>query len=200
MTWWALKSAVARLARWPQDLSIAVNIPPPLLLDDQILSVIEDALTIHDVQPQRLVLEVTERIMVGNPQVMMRQLAALRAIGVQVSLDDFGTGYSSLSYFRDLPVDEIKIDSSFVRNMLDCEKHHAIVKAVIDLAHNFSLRVVAEGVETETIADRLKELGCDMIQGYFFDRPMPAEAFESCYGIRQPVAARRGAAREHTVM
>lgn len=188
MTWWAIKAAVARLARWPEDLTIAVNIPPQLLLDDQILSVVQDALDIHGVKPQRLVMEVTERIMIENQQAMMRQLARLRLAGVQVSLDDFGTGYSSLSYFRDLPVDEIKIDGSFVRNMLDCGKDHAIVKAVIDLAHNFSLKVVAEGVENEAVAERLKELGCDLIQGYFFDRPLPTDAFEASYGI-QPLGS-----------
>ncbi len=200
LTWWAVKSAVARLSRWPEDLTIAVNISPQLLLDDQILAVVRDALDIHSVTPRRLILEVTERIMVVNPEAMMQQLARLRLIGVQVSLDDFGTGYSSLSYFRDLPVDEIKIDSSFVRNMLECGKHHAIVKAVIDLAHNFSLKVVAEGVEDEAVAERLKELGCDLIQGYFFDRPLPASAFEASYGIRHPGLCDKQPLRDHPLM
>ncbi len=200
LTWWAIKTAVARLARWPEDLTIAVNIAPQLLLDDQILAVVEDALAIHCVSPQRLVLEVTERIMVGSPTTMLAQLARLRLIGVQVSLDDFGTGYSSLSYFRDLPVDEIKIDCCFVRNMLECGKDEAIVKAVIDLAHNFSLKVVAEGVETEAVAERLKELGCDLIQGYFFDRPMPPDAFEASYGIHPPGLSDTQALRDHALM
>ncbi|MFV8819015.1 putative bifunctional diguanylate cyclase/phosphodiesterase [Haliea sp. E17] len=200
LTWWAIKSAVARLARWPEDLTIAVNITPQLLLDDQIIAVVTDALDIHNVTPRRLVLEVTERIMVGDTETMLHQLGRLRMIGVQVSLDDFGTGYSSLSYFRDLPVDEIKIDSSFVRNMLECGKHHAIVKAVIDLAHNFSMKVVAEGVETEAIVERLKELGCDLIQGYFFDRPLTADAFEASYGIRHPGLCDKQPLRDHPLM
>lgn len=183
MTWWAVKSAVARLARWPDELSIAVNISPTLLLDGQLHSVVRDALEIHGVEPSRLVLEVTERVMVDNQQVMLRELARLWRLGIKVSLDDFGTGFSSLSYFRDLPVDEIKIDQGFVLRMLKSGKDHAIVKAVIDLAHNFSLQVVAEGVETLEIANRLSELKCDVLQGYVFDRPLTVEAFEAGYGI-----------------
>ena len=186
MTFWAVKSAVARLARWPEDLSIAVNIAPQLLLDSQLASVVGDALDIYGVSPARLVLEVTERIMVANQTTMMEQLADMRLLGVKVSLDDFGTGFSSLSYFRDLPVDEIKIDGSFVMKMLECGKDHAIVKAVIDLAHNFSMRVVAEGVENMAIAERLKDLGCDILQGYVFDRPLEVGTFESSYGIARP--------------
>ena len=118
MTWWAIKSAVSRLAKWPEELSIAVNITPTLLLDDEILSVIKDVLEIHMVKPQRLTLEVLESIMVDNQEPMLKQLARLRKLGVKVSIDDFGTGFSSLSYFRDLPADEIKIDKSFVMPML----------------------------------------------------------------------------------
>jgi EAL domain-containing protein (putative c-di-GMP-specific phosphodiesterase class I) len=183
MTWWAIKSAVARLARWPDQLSIAVNISPALLLEDEVMSVVQDALEIHGVTPARLNLEVTESIMVDNQDVMLSQLARLRDLGVKISIDDFGTGFSSLAYFRDLPVDEIKIDKSFVLRMLESEKDHAIVKAVIDLAHNFSLKVVAEGVENLDIANRLAELRCDILQGYVFDRPLPVEEFERQYRV-----------------
>ncbi len=183
MTWWAIKSAVSRLARWPDEMSIAVNVTPTLLLDDEIFSVVQDALEIHMVRPQRLTLEVLESIMVDNQEPMLRQLARLRKLGVKISIDDFGTGYSSLSYFRDLPADEIKIDKSFVIPMLSSGKDHAIVKAVIDLAHNFSLRVVAEGVEDQKIAKRLGELNCDILQGYVFDKPLPVADFEKRYVI-----------------
>jgi EAL domain-containing protein (putative c-di-GMP-specific phosphodiesterase class I) len=152
-------------------------------LDDDILSVVTDALDIFGVTPARLVLEVTERIMIDNQDMMLAQLARLQTIGVKISIDDFGTGFSSLAYFRDLPVDEIKIDQSFVGRMLESEKDHAIVKAVIDLAHNFSLKVVAEGVESIAIADRLAELRCDVLQGYVFDKPLPVEEFEMHYRV-----------------
>ncbi len=183
MTWWAIKSTVSRLARWPDQLSIAVNICPSLLLEDDILSVVTDALDIFGVKASRLNLEVTEKIMIDNQDMMLAQLARLRNIGVKVSIDDFGTGFSSLSYFRDLPVDEIKIDQSFVQRMLVSEKDHAIVKAVIDLAHNFSLKVVAEGVESMAIADHLAEMRCDILQGYVFDKPLPIDVFEKEYRI-----------------
>lgn len=183
MTWWAIKSAVNRLARWPEALSIAVNVCPSLLLQNDILAVVTDALDLFAVDPSRLNLEVTEKIMIDNQELMLAQLARLRDMGIKISIDDFGTGFSSLSYFRDLPVDEIKIDQSFVRHMLVSDKDHAIVKAVIDLAHNFSLKVVAEGVETLAIADRLAEMRCDILQGYVFDKPLPVEEFEMHYRI-----------------
>jgi len=183
ITWWAIKSAVSRLARWPESLSIAVNICPSLLLENDILAVVTDALELYGVDANRLNLEVTENIMINNQDVMLAQLARLRDAGVRISIDDFGTGFSSLAYFRDLPVDEIKIDQSFVHRMLISKKDYAIVKAVIDLAHNFSLKVVAEGVESMEIADRLAEMRCDILQGYIFDRPLPVEQFEAEYRI-----------------
>lgn len=183
MTWWGIKSAVNRLARWPTELSIAVNVCPSLLLENDILAVVGDALDLFGVKASRLNLEVTEKIMIDNQDLMLAQLARLRDIGVKISIDDFGTGFSSLSYFRDLPVDEIKIDQSFVQHMLESKKDYAIVKAVIDLAHNFSLKVVAEGVETMEIADRLAKMRCDVLQGYVFDRPLPVQEFESQYRI-----------------
>ena len=183
MTWWTIKSAVSRLARWPGQLSIAVNICPALLLDDDILSVVSDAIEIFGIDPARLILEVTEKIMISDQERMLAQLARLREQGARIAIDDFGTGFSSLSYFRDLPVDEIKIDKSFVQHMLESQKDYAIVKAVIDLAHNFNLKVVAEGVQTQAIADKLAEMRCDILQGYVFDRPLPVREFEAQYRI-----------------
>ncbi|MEH6358615.1 MAG: GGDEF domain-containing phosphodiesterase [Pseudomonadales bacterium] len=178
ITWWVIKSAVAQLAKWPSQLGISVNTPPSLLLDDEIFSVVHDALQIFDIKPSRLTLEVTENIMISNPDLVLSQLARLRELGVQISIDDFGTGYSSLAYFRNLPADELKIDKSFVMPMLESKKDEVIVKAVIDLAHNFSLKVVAEGVEDEATAKRLSELGCDHLQGFVFDKPLPIQEFE----------------------
>ncbi len=130
---------------------------------------------------ERLTLEVTETIMAENPEIMLRELARLRELGVRVSIDDFGTGFSSLAYFHDLPADEIKIDKCFVLAMLEDKKDLAIVKAVIDLAQNFSLKVVAEGVESNAIADRLAEMRCDILQGYAFDQPLLLADFEQRY-------------------
>jgi EAL domain-containing protein (putative c-di-GMP-specific phosphodiesterase class I) len=145
--------------------------------------VVADSLELFGVNPSRLNLEVTEKIMIDNPEFVLAQLSRLRKIGVKISIDDFGTGFSSLAYFRDLPVNEIKIDQSFVQYMLVSKKDCAIVKAIIDLAHNFSLKVVAEGVESLAIADRLAEMRCDILQGYVFDKPLPVEEFELAYRI-----------------
>jgi EAL domain-containing protein (putative c-di-GMP-specific phosphodiesterase class I)/GGDEF domain-containing protein len=183
LTWWSIKSAISALTRWPDSISVAVNISPNLLLTDDIVSVLRDALDIYEVDPARLTLEVTEKIMIDNQHRMLRQLARIKKMGVRVSLDDFGAGFSSLSYFRDLPVDEIKVDQAFVLNMMSSKRDMAIVKAVIDLAHNFSMKVVAEGVENKDIADKLSEMGCDVLQGYFFDKPLRMDLFETQYRL-----------------
>ena len=107
----------------------------------------------------------------------------LRELGAGLALDSFGAGYSSLSYLQKLPLNTIKIDKSFVMHMLKSEKDLAIVKAVINLAHNFSMKVVAEGVEDQHIASALSELGCDVLQGYFFDKPLPVEQFNQNYRL-----------------
>lgn len=183
ITLWVIKTAIAQLAKWPSSMSIAVNAPPSLLLDNDTLTVIQDMLDIQGVKASRLTLEVTENIMVSNPEQMLHQLTKLRELGVRISIDDFGTGYSSLSYFRHLPADELKIDKTFVTPMLQSLKDQAIVKSTIDLAHNFSLKVVAEGVEDEATAAKLTELGCDVMQGYYFDPPLPIEEFEKRHPI-----------------
>lgn len=178
MTLWAVKSAVARCCRWPGELSVAVNVPPSVLLDDDLYHIVHDTLELQALAPSRLTLEVTEGVMADQPEVMFRQLARFRKLGVRVALDDFGTGYSSMAYFRNLPADELKIDRSFVAAMAESEIDYAIVKAVTELARNFKLKVVAEGVETEEIAQSLLELGVDTLQGYLFDAPFAAEEFE----------------------
>ena len=177
ITRWAIKSAISRLARWPEQLSISLNICPTLLLEDDMLCFVKDALTAFDVNPARLNLEVSENIGVGCHELMLGQISRLNDIGVTISIDKFGTGSSSLAHLRDLPVDEVKIDRVFVEHMLVSSRDYAIVKAIIDLAHSFSMKVVAEGVDSIAIADRLKEMHCDILQGNAFDDPLPAEEF-----------------------
>tara|TARA_R110002049_G_scaffold70521_14_gene182140 strand:- start:1927 stop:3105 length:1179 start_codon:yes stop_codon:yes gene_type:complete len=178
----AIKSAVSRLARWPEQLSIALDICPSLL-DDDMLSLIKDALTAFDVKASRLHLEIAEQPGVGDQLLMRSQLCGLHNLGVTISIDNFGTGASSLAHFRDLPINEVKIDRSFVERMLLSSKDYAIVKTIIDLAHSFSLKVVAEGVDSIEIADRLTEMHCDILQGSAFDNPLPAEEFAAEYRL-----------------
>jgi EAL domain-containing protein (putative c-di-GMP-specific phosphodiesterase class I) len=132
------------------------------------------ALKDHDLQPQHLALEFDERMLMRDPTNALRTLQSLRRFGVRLSIDDFGTGYSSLAYLKRLPVDELKIDKSFVMTMEGDEDDAKIVRSTIDLAHNLGLTVVAEGVENAAILAHLAELQCDEAQGYHLARPMPA--------------------------
>jgi EAL domain-containing protein (putative c-di-GMP-specific phosphodiesterase class I) len=118
-------------------------------------------------------LEVTESAMMIDPETSMQTLRQLNDLGVNISIDDFGTGHSSLSYLKQLPVSEIKIDKSFVMNMTENADDRKIVRSVIDLGHNFDLKVVAEGIESEQTLSELRGMGCDIGQGYYISRPLP---------------------------
>nr|WP_275401516.1 EAL domain-containing protein [Wenzhouxiangella limi] len=155
-------------------VTVSVNISGPHLLSEGFVEVLAELLERHpDCPPDRLALEIVESAAVNDLERAVSVLKQIRELGVQVSLDDFGTGYSSLSHLRSLPVDEVKIDQSFVRDMLDDINDRNIVQSVISLAEAFSLRVVAEGVETAEHAEALQQLGCTLVQGYAFARPMP---------------------------
>jgi EAL domain-containing protein (putative c-di-GMP-specific phosphodiesterase class I) len=129
--------------------------------------------------PGLLRLEVTESSMMQNPEAAVRTLQALRALGVTIAVDDFGTGYSSLSFLRRFPIDGLKIDQSFVRDVVDDENDAAIARAVIAMGRSLRLDIVAEGVETEAQLDFLRTEGCDKAQGYLFSRPLEFEALQA---------------------
>jgi EAL domain-containing protein (putative c-di-GMP-specific phosphodiesterase class I) len=129
-----------------------------------------------DVDPPRLELEITESAIMANPEHALEGLTRLSEMGVRLSIDDFGTGYSSLAYVKRFPVDEIKIDRTFVIDMAVNENDSAIVRSIIDLAHNLGMSVVAEGVENRETWDLLAELGCDLAQGFYVSRAVPEAA------------------------
>jgi diguanylate cyclase (GGDEF)-like protein len=160
------------------DFKIAVNLSPALLTNYEIVDVVSSAINIWGIEASSLVLEVTEGAMIKNPALSMDILQKLDAIGVGISIDDFGTGYSSLSYLKNLPARELKIDKSFVMNMLKDPKDKSIVKAAIDLAHNLDLGVVAEGIEAQDLQDVLTEMSCDYGQGHHIARPMAEDALD----------------------
>ncbi len=157
-------------------LQLSVNLSARSLHDPQLPQIIADALRETDAVPGLLTLEVTESAIVLEPRRAEANLLALSGMGVKLSIDDFGTGYTSLASIKHLPVNEIKIDKSFVTNMLVDERDAMIVRTVIDFGHNFGLTVVAEGVETKDVMDALTELGCDEVQGYFISKPMPLDS------------------------
>ena len=135
--------------------------------------------------PNLLKCELTESQVMDDPVLAMNVISQLKEIGVHTAIDDFGTGYSSLSYLRRLPVDEIKIDKSFVTGMLADETDTTIVRTIVDLAHNLGMAVLAEGVEDQATLQRLQEFGCDRIQGYLVGRPAPAAEMDQLVGQRR---------------
>ncbi|MEO6625467.1 MAG: bifunctional diguanylate cyclase/phosphodiesterase, partial [Burkholderiaceae bacterium] len=158
-------------------LRIAINLSTRDLLDLDFPGRLEAILTRNNMSADAFCLEITESAIMNDPQRAQNTLVRLSQMGFKLSIDDFGTGYSSLAYLKRLPVDELKIDKSFVMNMEKDEDDAKIVRSTIDLAHNLGLTVVAEGVENQLIWDKLRELHCDEAQGYFMGRPMPANQF-----------------------
>lgn len=171
-----VKLGISRCAKWASPLGIAINVAPTVAVDSQLNQTVVDALSLYSLDPERLTLEITERGSIAES--CFPALEELRQMGVKISIDDFGTGNCSLSYFRDLPADQIKIDQSFVQSMRTSPKDRAIVKACIEMAHGCGLKVVAEGVEDQQTADALRDMKCDVLQGYWFGKPLPESEFE----------------------
>jgi len=174
---YVLDVALRQLRAWLDlglDLGVAVNLSARNLLEPDLPDQIAELLLRRGVEASRLVLEITESTIMADPARALSVLSRLSEMGIRLSIDDFGVGYSSLSYLKRLPVDELKIDRSFVAHMDSDEDDAFIVRSTIDLGRNLGLSVVAEGVETEAVWDELGELGCDYAQGWYLGRPMPA--------------------------
>jgi diguanylate cyclase (GGDEF)-like protein len=181
VTSWVLDAALAQAAEWHragQHLSIAVNVSTRCLLDPGFPDEVTERLAAAQVPADSLVLEVTESAVMADPARALDVLGRLHALGVGLAVDDFGTGYSSMAYLKALPVDELKVDRSFVGQMASNASDAVIVRSTIDLGHNLGLRVVAEGVETQDAWQELEALGCDTAQGYYLGRPMSASDLE----------------------
>lgn len=184
-TRYVLDKALGVAASWARDgldVPISVNLSARSLLDPRLPAEIADALRRHQVPPHRLVLEITETVVMSELEVIDEVLATLRSMGVQLAVDDFGTGFSSLTFLTRIAVDELKVDRSFVVRMADSPEAAAIVRTTVGLAHELGLRVVAEGVETAEQRMALAELGCTSAQGYHFFKPMPADKIGAVLG------------------
>ena len=176
LTAWVLREAIGSCAGWRRqgwDIDIAVNIAPATLLDPDLPATLVRMLADAGLPGHALELEITETAVMVDPVLAADTLRRLQAIGVTVSIDDFGAGYTSLSYLKSLPVRSLKIDRGFVTHLLDDTKDEAVARSVVSLGHDLGLSVVAEGVETADVRQRLLELGCDEIQGFLLARPMP---------------------------
>ncbi|MCA1940842.1 MAG: EAL domain-containing protein [Caenispirillum bisanense] len=179
---WILREACRLMVQWRAEgiapASVSVNVSPRQFGDQGLLATVAQILEETGLPPQCLDLEITETVMSGDVERVVATLEAIKAMGVTVSVDDFGTGYSSLNYLKTFPIDTLKIDQTFVRDLLASSgKDAAICSTIITLARNLGFSTVAEGVETAEHAGALRAMGCDMLQGYWISRPLPAEAF-----------------------
>ena len=191
---WVLREACAQARAWTDQglppITIAVNVLAVEFRDQDFLAAVLAALSETGLAPSRLELELTESVLMKRADAAASILQALRNKGVQIAVDDFGTGYSSLSYLQKFPVDELKIDQSFIRQIAKAGHNASIVTAVIGMARNLKLRVVAEGVETLEELTFLRANQCDEAQGYYFSRPVPPAEFAKLLetGVPRPAA------------
>jgi len=158
------------------DLSISVNVSIPQFRQDNFVDSIINTITQHGIKPSKLELEITENILMDEPQIIIDALTKLKSQGISIALDDFGTGFSSLSYLQKLPLDRLKVDRAFVTD-IHHEGQSVIAETIINLGQKMNLKVIAEGIEEIEQQERLIELGCDEVQGFYYAKPMPAEDF-----------------------
>lgn len=180
LTMWVLNNALKQCTAWKQadvNLGVAVNLSAQVLFDLDLPDIIAGAMAAHDVPPAQLILEITESAIMVDKDRALQILSRLSDMGVRIAIDDFGTGYSSLAYLSKMPVDEIKIDKSFVLDMRDNNANAVIVHATIQLGHNLGMSVIGEGVENVEVLEKLHSLGCDAAQGYYMTKPLPSEEF-----------------------
>jgi EAL domain-containing protein (putative c-di-GMP-specific phosphodiesterase class I) len=191
-----LERSIRQCALWRaagQDLTVSVNLSVRNLLDRNLPLEIERLLAQYRLPASALQLEITESMLMSDPERAMATVMLLSELGVSLSVDDFGTGYSSLANLRKLPIDELKIDRSFVSPMLTDESDLIIVRSTINLAHDLGLKVIAEGVEDEATMRHLEHLGCDLVQGYYVSKPLAPTAFDEWIGTENPLALRDAA-------
>nr|WP_276611074.1 EAL domain-containing protein [Wenzhouxiangella sp. XN24] len=178
---WVMRTACAQLAAWDRaglpPIAMSVNVAPAQFSGPGFVDSVSRVLAASDLDPRRLELEILEQTAVDRSQLTVQALARLREIGVQIALDDFGTGYSSLVYLTQLPANILKLDRAFIRTLATDVRQAAMVGAIISLGKRLDMAIVAEGVEDDAQRVLLGELGCDLMQGYLFSRPLPPKEF-----------------------
>jgi EAL domain-containing protein (putative c-di-GMP-specific phosphodiesterase class I) len=176
---WIIDAACRQIAAWLADgtgpVRVAVNVASRQFVEGDLEQLVRDALARHKVPPELLELELTETALMSNAERTISVLTGLRQLGVKVAIDDFGTGYSSLAYLQRFPIDKLKIDIAFVRDITTNPNDAAIALAIISMAHILKLQVIAEGVETQAQLECLRRGSCDEIQGFFFSRALPPD-------------------------
>ncbi len=181
---WVLHQACGQLKRWQAQgydlVPVAVNVSARQFVDEDLVKMIEDELSAFDLAPELLELELTERVIMRNIEETRSKLRALKKIGVKLSVDDFGTGYSSMNYLKRFPLDALKIDRSFIMDLETDSNDESIIRAIVAMSKGLGLSTIAEGVETEQQRVLLSTIGCDLMQGYLYSRPVPAEEAAAC--------------------
>jgi len=184
LTLWILNTALRHTAVFLKagiDIGISVNLPPKMLEDKELPQIVQQTLDLWGVPASNLTLEITESLIINNFESSIAMLSRLRQLGVCLAIDDFGTGYSSLAYIKRFPVQELKIDILFIRNIHKSREDKHLVRTIIDLAKNFNLATVAEGVEDQETFDLLRDLGCDLVQGFLYSRALSDTDFVNWY-------------------
>jgi diguanylate cyclase (GGDEF)-like protein len=193
LTRFSFQRALRQMSEWPKSLDaigVAVNVTPSIIRSFDLVDVITNAASACSADLARLTVEVTENALMVDRERSHRVMTELRGLGVRISVDDFGTGYSSLSYLKEIPADELKIDKSFVMNMQTSKADRRVVEQIVALGHAFDLKVVAEGVENETVSQELAAIGCDYAQGFHYAKPSPPDELPRWAGEWR--AARKG--------
>ncbi len=184
---WVLRQACKVAMQWPGEIRVAVNLSAVQFRSHSVVDLVEQALADSGLPAERLELEITESALIDDHEGAQATLAALRSRGIRVALDDFGTGYSSLAYLRRFPMDQLKIDGMFVRSLDSDPDAQAVVTAIISLAKALRLETTAEGVELPEQMVMLRALGCDVVQGFWMARPMPATEIPAFLARMEPV-------------
>jgi diguanylate cyclase (GGDEF)-like protein/PAS domain S-box-containing protein len=189
---WIVRQACATAITWPDDLRVAVNLSPVQFRNPGLLQIVVSALAKSGLRPDRLELEITETVLLQDGETTLSTLYRLRELGIRIAMDDFGTGYSSLSYLQSFPFDKIKIDRSFVKDIVESTGSLNIVRAVAALAQGLGITATAEGVETEEQLERIRAEGCKEMQGFLFGAPMPAQDIERLFLANRRRSQERG--------
>lgn len=188
---WVLDQACRQISHWMKrglEIPVSINVSALQIRGEQITAKVIKALALHNVDAKLLTIEVTESVAVDDPELAMLIFQQLNNLGVTISIDDFGTGYSSLSYLKNFPASEIKVDRTFISDVAINEQAKQLLKAIITMGHALGMTVVAEGVEDETTAAIVEKLNCDVVQGYYFAKPLPAEEMEAMLANLVPVS------------
>jgi diguanylate cyclase (GGDEF)-like protein len=189
---WILREAAGQMKRWlkqfrsQNDLTISVNLSGIQIAEPNLVPQVEQILSETELEPPNLTLEITESVLMRNPQAATEKLLQLKALGVRLHIDDFGTGYCSLSYLHDLPVDTLKIDRSFISRIGTEHEKGEILRTIATLAHNLGMEVIAEGVETAAQLSHVRSVKCESAQGFYFSRPVETKAAEALLAAEMP--------------